>query len=173
MHAANVLEFDALRSLVARYVRGALGARELSAMEPTSDRALISATLADTAEAIEYLRISSRPQPASRGAAIRVRFDDTADPGPALARLRIEGATLEATEIVELGRLLDLAAEIRSVLLAARENFPRLAVYATSIADLRGLRTICAARFFPTARWPIMPASRSRGCVAKWSGSAI
>ncbi len=149
MHAANVLEFEALRSLVARYVRGALGARELTAMEPVSDRASISATLADTAEAIEYVRTASRPQPASRGAAIRVRFDDTADPGPALARLRIEGATLEATEIVELGRLLDLAAEIRSVLLAARENFPRLAVYATAIADLRGLADDLRGKILP------------------------
>ena len=95
-----------------------------------SDRAAIAAMLADTAEAIEYLRTASQPQPASRGAAIRVRFDDAADPGPALARLRIEGATLDATEIFELARLLDMAAETRSILLSAREKFPRLAAHA-------------------------------------------
>src|ERR1700688_2493781 len=109
MHAENVLEFEALRELLARYLRSPLGQAELAAVAPVSDRAAIEAALADAAEAIEYLRTSSQPQPASRGAAIRVRFDLNADPAPAVARLRIEGATLDAAEIFELTRLLDLA----------------------------------------------------------------
>src|SRR5215469_7033199 len=111
MHAETVLEFEALRSLMARYLRAALGHAELARIAPTSDAAHIAGTLADTAEAIDYLRASSQPQPASRGAAIRIRFDDIPDPEPAVARLRIEGATLEAAEILNLSRLLDLASE--------------------------------------------------------------
>jgi DNA mismatch repair protein MutS2 len=137
VHAAGVLEFGKLNDLVGRYVRTALGREQLERLEPLADRARIESNLADTAEAIAYVRASSEPQPASRGAAIRVRFDLPVDPRPIVARLRIEGSTLEATEIFELSRLLELAAEARSILLAAGERYPRLAAYARQIADLR------------------------------------
>src|SRR5437879_11305137 len=126
MHAESVLEFDALRALLGRYVHSALGRGELERMAPSADRLHAENALAEAAEAIEYLRAASRPQPAARGAAIRVRFSDLADPGESIARLRIEGATLEAQQIFEIGRLLDLAAEARSILLSAAEKFPRL-----------------------------------------------
>lgn len=137
MHAESVLEFDAVKELVARALHSSLGRAELANLAPTSDRGAIEAALADAAEAIGYLRTASRPQPASRGAAIRIRFDLGADPAPAVARLRIEGATLEASEILELARLLEVASEARSLLLASRERFPRLAAHASGIADLR------------------------------------
>ncbi len=149
MHAENVLEFEALRALVGRYLRSMLGRSELAQVTPVSDRAAIESALADTAEAIEYLRAASQPQPASRGAAIRVRFDEVADPGPAVARLRIEGATLEATEIFELGRLLDLAAEARGILLAARDRFPRLGRHASAIVDLHELVNDLRGKILP------------------------
>ncbi len=149
MHAEDVLEFEALRALVGRYLRSTLGRAELANVAPSSDRAAIQATLDDTAEAIEYLRASSQPQPASRGAAIRVRFDDVADPGPAVARLRIEGATLEPQEIAGLGRLLDLAAETRSILLSARERFSRLGRIASAIADLREIANDLRGKILP------------------------
>jgi DNA mismatch repair protein MutS2 len=122
---------------------------ELEKIEPTSDRALIEEALADTGEAISFVRISSQPQPASRGAAIRVRFDDIADLGPTLAQLRIEGATLDAAEIYELSRLLDLAAEARGALLSAAEKFPRLANHARQIADLRELAHDLRGKILP------------------------
>jgi DNA mismatch repair protein MutS2 len=139
MQPSSVLEFEALRALLARYVRSSLGRAELAKVEPSGDRAYIEETLLDTSESVSYVRTSSQPQQASRGAAIRVRFDDIAELGPMLAQLRIEGATLDGTEIYELSRLLDLAAEARSVLLSASEKFPRLAAHASKIADLREL----------------------------------
>jgi DNA mismatch repair protein MutS2 len=105
--------------------------------------------LADTEEAVTYVRTSTQPQPASRGAAVRVRFDDIAELGPTLAQLRIEGATLDAAEIYELSRLLDLAAEARSILLSASEKFPRLATHANQIADLRELVRELRGKFLP------------------------
>src|ERR1700722_19599010 len=105
MHAEPVLEFEALRTLLSRYVRTPLGRAELDGVAPGSDRAAIESALADTSEAIEHLRTLSQPQPASHGAAIRVRFELGADPMPAVARLGIEGATLESAEIYELTRL--------------------------------------------------------------------
>ena len=92
MHAENVLEFEALRAVLARYLRSPLGRAELAAVAPVSDRTAIETALADAAEAVEYLRAASQPQPASRGAAIRLRFDLSVDPAPAVARLRIEGS---------------------------------------------------------------------------------
>jgi DNA mismatch repair protein MutS2 len=116
-----------------------MGQRELLDVAPRTDRNAIENALADAAEAIEYLRAASHPQPAGRGAAIRPRFDLGADPAPLVARLRIQGATLEATEIFELARLLDVASEVRSVVLSARERYPRLAAHALAIADLHAL----------------------------------
>ena len=139
MHAENVLEFEHLRELLGRYVRSALGRGELAAVAPSSNRPAIEAALADAGEAIEYVRTSSQPQAASHGAAIRVRFTEIDDPARPIARLRIEGATLEPQEIFEVGRLLDLASEARAILIAARERFPRLGRYGAAIADLRTL----------------------------------
>jgi DNA mismatch repair protein MutS2 len=149
MHAEDVLEFESLRALLGRFVRSALGRTELAGVNPTSDRAWIDAELADVAEAIEYLRVAARPQPASRGAAIRIRFDEVVDPGISIVRLRIEGATLEAEEIHELARLLDLASEARSILLSARDKFPRIGVHAAGIADLRELANELRGKILP------------------------
>jgi DNA mismatch repair protein MutS2 len=147
MQTAAVLEFELLRALLARYVRSSLGRAELAQIEPTSDRTTIEDALADTEEALTYVRTSNQPQ--QRGSSARVRFDDIAELGPTLAQLRIEGATLDASEIYELSRLLDLAAEARTSLLSASENFPRLAAHASRIADLRELARDLRGKILP------------------------
>lgn len=149
MHAEPELEFEKLKALLGRYVRTPLGRAELDRVAPASDRAEIEAALADAAEAIEHSRARSQPQPATRGAALRLRFETGADPMPAVARLRIEGAILEPAEIFELTHLLDLAGEARSALLQARERFPRLAVHASAIADLREIRATLRGKILP------------------------
>ncbi len=75
MQAEKALEFDDLRTLLGRYVRSPMGQAELLGVAPLADRSAIENALADAAEAIEYLRAASNPQTASRGAAIRPRFD--------------------------------------------------------------------------------------------------
>jgi DNA mismatch repair protein MutS2 len=149
MNSEPVLEFEALRALLGRYVRSALGRGELERVAPSNDRAVIETALAETTEGIEYLRAAAQPQAASRGAAIRISFTDIADPVEAVARLRIEGATLEALEIYELTRLLDLAAEARGVLVAAGQRFPRLAAHGAAIADLRELAQELSGKILP------------------------
>ena len=149
MNSEPVLEFEVLRVLLGRYVRSALGRGELDLVAPSNDRGAIEATLAETAEGIEYLRAAAQPQAASRGAAIRISFTDIANPTEAVARLRIEGATLDAQEIYELTRLLDLAAEARGLLVAAGQRFPRLAAYGAAIADLRELAHELSGKILP------------------------
>jgi len=149
MHTEPVLEFEELRALLGCYLRSPLGRAELDRVAPVADRLSIESALADTAEAMEYLRTSAQPQPAARGAAVRLRFDVAADPAPAVARLRIEGATLDAAEIFELTRLLDLTSEVRSLVMAAQERFPRLAAHASTMADLRDLAAQLRGKILP------------------------
>lgn len=149
MYAAEALEFETLRALLSRYVRSPLGRGELAAIAPTNGRAAIETALGEAAEGIEYLRAASQPQPAGRGAAIRISFGEIADPAGAVGRLRIEGTTLEAQDIFELTRVLDLAAEARSILLGASARFPRLAAYGAAIADLRELAHDLTGKILP------------------------
>jgi DNA mismatch repair protein MutS2 len=149
VQAEKALEFDDLRTLLGRYVRSPMGQAELLGVAPLADRSAIENALADAAEAIEYLRAASNPQTASRGAAIRPRFDLATDPAPLVARLRIQGATLDAPEIFELARLLDVASEARSVVLSARDRYPRLAAHASAIADLRELARDLRGKILP------------------------
>ena len=147
--SSDVLEFEALRQLLGRYVSSALGRRELDAIQPHAERGWIEAALEDTAEALEYLRTAQSPQVPQHGAAICPRFDSIPDPGPAAALLRIEGAALEARQIYELTQLLDQAAEIRSLLSAPAERFPRIAAMAAQIADLRPLLRELRGKILP------------------------
>ncbi|HLH42510.1 MAG TPA: Smr/MutS family protein [Bryobacteraceae bacterium] len=166
MRFSPALEFEELRALLGRYVRSPLGRAELERAEPRSDRAVVEAMLADTAETIEFLQASSQPQPAGRGAAIRPRFDLAADPAPLIARLRIEGAILEGGEIFELTRVLDLAFEARSLLLPAEARFPRLAAQASGIADLRGLAAELRGKILPNG-WLADAASPALGRIRR------
>jgi DNA mismatch repair protein MutS2 len=137
--SSEVLEFEPLRRLVGRFVSSPLGRRELEKVQPHTDRERLTADLAETGEAIEYLRIASRPQPARGGAAIRVDFGGLPDTEAAVHKLHIEGASLDPKEIFDLFALLDRAADAKSVLTAAAERFPRLGARAATIGDFRAL----------------------------------
>ena len=137
--SAEVLEFEPLRELVGRFVSSPLGRRELEKIQPHTDLPRLTEDLAETGEATEYLRLASRPQPAARGAAIRVDFGGLPDLEAPVHKLRIEGASLEPKEIFDVLILLDRAADAKSVLTAAAERFPRLGRRAQLIGDFRAL----------------------------------
>ncbi|HLI86438.1 MAG TPA: Smr/MutS family protein [Bryobacteraceae bacterium] len=137
--SAEVLEYEPLRQLIGRFVSSPLGKREIEKLAPHADRERLEADLAEAGEAIGYLRLAARPQPASRGAAIRIDFSGLPELEAAVHKLRIEGASLEPKEIFDLFTLLDRAADAKSVLTAASERFPRLGARAQTIGDFRGL----------------------------------
>lgn len=147
--SADLLEFQALRELLGRYVASPLGRAELDRAAPSDDRARVENELAEVAEAIEYLDAASRPQPAARGAAVRFRFDGLPDPGEPLRKLRIEGAALDPGEIRALSELLDRASDIRGILLAAAPRFPKLAARAAAMGDFRALLKGMAGKILP------------------------
>jgi DNA mismatch repair protein MutS2 len=137
--SAEVLEFESLRKLLARYVSSAMGRRELDKVQPHTDPQRLSDDLAEAGEAIEYLRLAARPQPAARGAAIRIDFGGLPDTEAAVYKLRIEGASLEPKEISDVFTLLDRSADAKSLLTAASDRFPRLGRRALTIGDFRAL----------------------------------
>src|SRR5258708_24691053 len=147
--SSEVLEFEPLRHLLGRYVSSALGRAELDLVEPTSDRDRIESILADAAEALDFVRVAESPQAPQRGVAICARFDSILDPGTAVSLLRIEGAALEARQIYELTHLLDQAGEIRVLLSAPGERFPRIAAMAGQISDLRPLLRELRGKILP------------------------
>jgi DNA mismatch repair protein MutS2 len=149
--SADLLEFESLRQLLGRFVRSSLGRDELAKVEPHSDRASLESALADVDEAMSYLRALSQPQAATRGAAIRVRFDSIPDVAKSLLLLRIEGTGLEALQILEMTRLLEQAGEIKSVLNVAAGKFPRLGARAAAILDPRALLRDLRGKILPDA----------------------
>ena len=147
--SANVLEYEALRQVVGRYLHSPMGRRELEKVTPHCDRARLDEDLAETGEAMEYLRAAGRPQTAGRGAAIRVDFSGLPDVEIPVQKLHIEGASLEPKEIFDVFSLLDRAADAKSLLAAAAERFPRLAGRARNIGDFRGLLRDLAGKILP------------------------
>lgn len=137
--SAEVLEFEALRQLIGRYIASAPGKRELEKLQPRADRELLARDLAEAGEAIQYLQVATRPQPSSRGGAIRIEFGGIPDVQSAVHKLHIEGAGLEPKEIFELFTLLDIAADAKSNLSASAERFPLLAQRAATIGEFRAL----------------------------------
>ncbi len=149
MTNADVLDFEELKRLVSRYVESPLGRAAMETLRSGGEREALEESLAETGEAMEYLRAASHPQPAARGAAVRLRFDALADPSEALAKLRIEGATLEAVEIRLLAGLMDAASDIRRVLGSVGGRFPRLAARARQLGDFRSVVSELAGKILP------------------------
>ena len=147
--SAEVLEYESLRELLGRYVSSPLGRGLLEKIAPHGDRARLEEDLAEAAEAIGYLRTAARPHPAGRGAAIRIDFSQLPDLGPAIHKLRIEGASLDPREIFDLFTLLDRAADAKSVLTAVQERFPRLGRRAQAIGDFRQLLRDLEGKILP------------------------
>ncbi|MEO5926931.1 MAG: Smr/MutS family protein [Bryobacteraceae bacterium] len=138
-----------MRTLLGRYLRSPIGRAELARLEPVSDRNAINESLADAAEAVDYLRAASSPQASGRGSAVRLRFDFDGDPGMLAARLRIEGITLDGIEIYQVARLLDVASEVRSAILNSAARYPRLAAHASQVADLREIADDLRGKILP------------------------
>jgi DNA mismatch repair protein MutS2 len=103
----------------------------MEGVAPSIDRERIEHDLAETGEAMEFLRA------ASQGKAIRVNLNGLPDVAKSVQKLRIEGAALEPREIFDLILFLDRAADAKSSLAAAAERFPLLAIYASRIGDFR------------------------------------
>lgn len=147
--SAAFLEFPALIELLGRFISSPLGRAELDKVAPSDDHGLAETLLAEAAEAKDYLETAGRPQPAARGAAVRIRFGSLPDSSESIHKLRIEGASLEAKEIFELSGALERATDIRAILLAAADRFPKLGARAASMGEFRPLLRDLAGKILP------------------------
>ena len=148
-HSASLLQFDELKELLSRYAGSDSGRALIAAHEPHSDRAALESDFAETGEAIGYLREISGVQPAARGAAIRLRFDQVRDIEDQVRILRVEGASLGGRDILDLFHTLSLAGEYRGILTSVSERYGRLAQRGRNLVDLRDLTRRYARAFLP------------------------
>ncbi len=146
--SGEALQFEDLRALLARYVQGPLGRRALERLEPRDRRDAIEATLACSAEALDYWAGEAKPGAPGR-APVRISLGALPDPAEALALLRIEGASLEGGQFRELTSLLAEAGAAREILLDAAERFPQLARIAGAMVDLRDVVRDIEAMILP------------------------
>jgi DNA mismatch repair protein MutS2 len=142
------LEYDALRELVAGFAGSDLGKAELRQLEPGIGRVALEATLATTAEALEYLSEATRSG-GRRDNAVKLRFEGLPDPGVAAAKVRLEGAVLDASEIATFLTLLERATEIRSILQTHAARFPGLWGIAGQLADFHGVLRSLSGKILP------------------------
>ncbi len=147
--STGLLQFEELKELLFNYAGSVAGRALVDEIEPHRDRARLESDLAETGEAIAYLRDVSGAQEAKAGAAIRLRFDQLRDIEASAGVLRVEGASLDGREILDLFHTLALAGEYRGILLSVSERFPLLGRRAAKLADLRTLARRYASAFLP------------------------
>jgi len=113
--AFTTLEYQQLLELIKRNAQTEAGQRRVASLAPLDNAPDLRLALSAVAESVT-LR--------SRG--VRWAFSGLTDPGEAIARLRVEGASLDPLAILQAARLCDQAMSARSAILAEREHAPVL-----------------------------------------------
>ena len=132
----EVLEFPAVVELLRGYLSGPLSEPVLDGLEPQAELEQVRRDLARAREAQEFLRAGSRPS-----------FGALRDPRPLLDRLRVEGVTLTALEILALVELAKAALGVRR--LFAGGPSAGLDELTRALADFRGLVTELNGKILP------------------------
>jgi len=109
--AFTTLEYQQLLELIKRNAQTEAGQRRVETLAPFADAVELRRELTAVAECVT-LR--------SRG--VRWAFSGLTDPGEAIARLRVEGASLDPLSILQTARLCDQALSARATILAEREH---------------------------------------------------
>ncbi|MFN0169573.1 MAG: endonuclease MutS2, partial [Bryobacteraceae bacterium] len=143
--SGDILEFDALRELVGRYVSSPFGRARLADVEPHGDRARAEADLAEAEEATHHLRAASQP-----GAGVpRISFRELPDITQACHKLRMQGGVLDAAEVAEVLTVLDRAADIKSNLTAVTGRFPLLGRRGLAMGEFRDVLRDLSGKILP------------------------
>jgi DNA mismatch repair protein MutS2 len=126
--SARVLEFDGLKELVRGYTVSPLGQKKVSGLGPCADAGWIQQQQEFVTEIREFRRVGGR-------------FDFAAliDVGALMEKSRIAGAALETSEIRDVVRVVDRAAEWREIALhppaAMRSEWRRTRAISEQIID--------------------------------------
>ncbi|MDB4869137.1 MAG: MutS2 protein [Gemmatimonadales bacterium] len=124
-HALNVIEFPRTLALIAERATSPLGAERVRELRPVTDREAIEREHARVA-AVRALLSAENPW----------TLHGVPDARPALTRLRVEGASLAALDLLVIGRLLQSSRATRESLRAERASGIATAVLAEQIQAL-------------------------------------
>jgi DNA mismatch repair protein MutS2 len=126
--SSRLLEFDALRDLLAGYAPSPLGQRRIAELAPSTDPAWIKTQHQLTTEIREYRRVGGR-----------FEFAGLLEIRQLLDQSRITGAALETTEIRDIILVADRASEWREIQrrppAAMRSNWTAVAALSEGIQD--------------------------------------
>jgi DNA mismatch repair protein MutS2 len=137
--AFHTLEFDQLRALVRRGAQTSMGRARVDALVPLDALEDLQKALAASAECVQLRK---------RGATWS--FSELREPAEAIARLRVEGTSLEPITILELARLCEQAMSARAAIMAEREESPVLAEIVASLPrELNSITARVANKILP------------------------
>jgi DNA mismatch repair protein MutS2 len=138
--AFRILEYDQVRALVRRGAQTWMGQALVDGLAPVGDRIALDKSLAAIAQCVQ-LR--------SRG--VSWTFSELADPSPAIARLKVEGAALDPLAILEIARLAEQVMSARASILAERDESPALwEIVADLPGELNSLAARISGKIFPS-----------------------
>jgi DNA mismatch repair protein MutS2 len=122
----ELVEFDRLREILARFTTCALGRRAVARFAFSADRVALVAAFALVGEAMAYLRAGGE-----------LGFGGLADPEGWLGRLALPATALEPRELLDVASLAETAAEARQIVGKDARRCPGLFARVALVNDLR------------------------------------
>ncbi len=135
-YSCRVLEFEAVKDLLRGFLSGPISHSLVAELSPGDDLDTISAALERVREAVDFVRTGSRPS-----------LGGLEDPGAILGRLRVEGVSCTAREILTVLAVMRKAQEVRKNF--DRAAFPHLADLAGVLPDFRSLLAEIDGKILP------------------------
>lgn len=138
--AVNTLEYQQLLSLVRRNAQTEAGQARAEQLSPFTSEEQLQRELTALAECVML-----------RARGVNWSFSGFSDPAETIARLHVEGATLDPLAILQTARLCEQAMSARAAILAERENAPVLWQLVESLPrDLNSLVARVTNKILPT-----------------------
>ena len=138
--AFNTLEYHQLLALIRRNAQTEAGQARVEKLSPAASVEHLQRELAALAECVRL-----------RGRGVNWSFNSFSDPAETIARLHVEGATLDPLAILQTARLCEEAMSARAAILAERENAPVLWELVESLPrDLNSLVARISNKILPT-----------------------
>jgi len=113
--AFTTLEYQHLLELIKRNAQTEAGQRRVETLSPIDDASQLRHALAALAECVRL-----------RARGVKWYFNGLTEPSETIARLRVEGASLDPLAILQTARLCDQAMSARAAILAERDETPVL-----------------------------------------------
>ncbi|HWF88124.1 MAG TPA: endonuclease MutS2 [Pyrinomonadaceae bacterium] len=113
--AFTTLEYQHLLELIKRNAQTEAGQHRVETLSPIDDASELRRALAALAECVRL-----------RARGVKWYFNGLVDPSETIARLRVEGASLDPLAILQVARLCDQSMSARAAILAEREDAPVL-----------------------------------------------